>query len=87
MLEMAVPFQIYADFKSILKWVKTDKNKSTLYTEKYQAHVPCIFFFFFTKLFILTMNLAKKIVLYRWIDAKTQFIEAILEEYEYFKKK
>ena len=39
MLEMAVPFKIYADFKSVLKWVKTDKNKSTLYTEKYQAHV------------------------------------------------
>ena len=32
------------------------------------------------------MNLAKKIVLDRWIDAKTKFIEAILQEYEYFKK-
>ena len=40
--QIAVPFEIYADFESLLKGVQSnDRNNNTSYTEKYQKHIPC----------------------------------------------
>ena len=41
---LAVPFRIYADFESLLKWVKNnDRSNNTTYTKKYQKHNSCSF--------------------------------------------
>ena len=42
--QLATPFKIYADFESVLKWVRRDNRGSNVfYTEKYQEHIPCSF--------------------------------------------
>ena len=42
--QLAVPFKIYVDFESILKWIKRNNRKcNTSYTKKYQDRVPCSF--------------------------------------------
>ena len=42
--QLVVPFKIYADFESISKRVRrSDKDKNSSYTEKYQSHIPCSF--------------------------------------------
>ena len=42
--QLAVLFKIFADFKSVLKVIKSnDRNNNTSYTEKYQDHIPCSF--------------------------------------------
>ena len=40
--QIPVPFKIYADFECILKKVdcEIENNSTTLYTKKYQDHVP-----------------------------------------------
>ena len=57
--ELAVPFQIYVDFESVLKGVRgNDKNNNTPYTKKYQKHIPCIFP---TNLYVLMINLVNQL--------------------------
>ena len=42
--QLAVLFNIYADFECNVKGVRSsDRNNNTSYTEKYQAHIPCSF--------------------------------------------
>ena len=41
--QLAVPFKIYADFKSILKGVKNNVKNNALCTKKYKDHIPCSF--------------------------------------------
>ena len=81
---MAAPFKIYPDFECIVKRVKgKDKNNDTLYTEKDQDHIP---FSFSDKLERIDDKFSKPIVLYRGKSVAYKFIEAIYEEYEYYKK-
>ena len=81
---MAAPFKIYPDFECIVKRVKgKDKNNDTSYTEKDQDHIP---FSFSDKLECIDDKFSKPIVLYRGKNVVYKFIEAILEEYEYYKK-
>ena len=72
--QLVIPFKIYTDFESILKRVKSDnRNNNTLYTEKYQDHIPCSFAYrvvlarvdlasqlFFTEEKIQSINLFKQ---------------------------
>ena len=42
--QLDVPFNIYADFESVLKGVKSsDWNNNTSHTEKYEDHIPYSF--------------------------------------------
>ena len=59
--QIPAPFKIYADFESNLEGVEIYEGS---YSKKYQDHIPCSFaykvvclFFFFTKLFVLMINL------------------------------
>ena len=52
-------------------------------TQKYQDHIPCSFA---CKLVYVNYKYSKPIVLYRWKNGAYDFIQAILEEYEYYKK-
>ena len=80
--QLPVPFKIYADFKCILKGLKSsDKNVS--YTEKYQAHIICSFAY---KVVCVDNKFSQKVVLYREKNSVYRFIEAILNEYDYCKK-
>ena len=55
--ELAVPFKIYVDFESILKWIKRNNRKNdTLCTEKYQDHIPCSFAY----MYVLMIDLASQ---------------------------
>ena len=57
--ELAVPFQIYVDFESVLKGVRgNNKNNNTSYSKKYQKHIPCIFP---TNLYVLMINLVNQL--------------------------
>ena len=43
-IKFAVPFNIYADFESVLKEVESnDRNNNASYKEKYQDLIPCTF--------------------------------------------
>ena len=52
-------------------------------SKKDQVHIPCSFSY---KLVFVDYKFSKPIVLYRGENAAYNFIEAILEEYEYCKK-
>ena len=77
---MPVPFKFYADFECILKSVKSNED---FYTEKYQDHIPCSFFYM---LACVDNKFSKPIVVYREENTADIFIEAITKEYEYCKK-
>ena len=81
--QLSVPFKIYADFKCLLKGVKSSNKNNGSYTEKYQVHIPCSFAY---KVACVDNRFSKKVVLYRGKNAVYRFIEAILEEYDYCKK-
>ena len=51
--------------------------------EKYQGHVPCSFAY---KLICADNEFTKPIVVFRGENAAYEFIEAILKEFEYWKK-
>ena len=80
---LPVPLKIYADFKFLLKGVKSSDKNDGLYTEKYQDHIPCSFAY---KAVCVDNKFSKKVVLYRRKNAVYRFIEAILKEYHYCKK-
>ena len=61
---------------------RNDKNNGS-YTEKYYNHFPCSFAY---KVVCIDNKFSKRVVIYRGKNAVYRFIEAILEEYDYFKK-
>ena len=82
--QLAVPFEIYADFECNVKRVKgSDGNNNTSHTEKYQAHIPCSFAY---EVICVDDKFSKPVVLYRGKNAVYRFIETILGEYDYCKK-
>ena len=80
-----MPFNIYADFECNVKRVKgSDRNNNTSYTEKYQAHIPCSFAY---EVICVDDKFNKPVVLYREKNSVYRFIETMLGEYDYCKKK
>ena len=60
---MTAKIVIYADFEALLNKVRgSDKKNNTSYTEKYQAHIPCIFAY---KVVCVDDKFSKSVVLYR----------------------
>ena len=84
MKQLRVPFKIYADFECILKEDKSSDKNNGSYTEKYQDHIPCSFAH---KVACVDNKFSKKVILYRGKNAVYRFIKAILEEYDYCKKR
>ena len=78
--QIPVPFKIYADFECNLKSVESCECP---YTKKYQDRVPCSFAY---KVFCVDDRFTKSIVVYRGKNAAYEFIQAILNEYEYCRK-
>ena len=61
--QIAMPFKIYGEFECNLKRVTgSDGKNNASYTEKYQAHIPCIFAY---KAVCVDDKLSKSVVLYR----------------------
>ena len=82
--KIAVPFKIYADFKSVLKKLQiNDRGKNTSYTEKYNDHTSCSFGY---KVVCIDDKFSKPAVLYRGKNAVNKFAETILKEYDNCKK-
>ena len=81
--QLPVPFKIYADFKYVLKEVKSSDKNNGSYTEKYRYHIPCSFAY---KVVCIDNKFSIKVVLYRGKDTVYRFIEAIINEYDYCKK-
>ena len=73
--------KIYADSECNLKKVKCNEGS---YTEKYQDHIPCSFAY---KIVCIDNKFTKPTIIYRGENAAYEFIKAILEEYEYCKKR
>ena len=82
--QLPVPFKIYDDFECPLKEVKSSDKNNGSYTEKYQDHIPCSFAY---KVVCVDNKFSRKIVIYREKKCYFKFIEAILKEYDYCKKK
>ena len=82
--QLAVPFKIYVDFESVLKRIRSDDKNNGSFTKKYQQHIPCSFTY---KVVCIDDKFSKPVVLYRGKSAANKFIEAILKENEYCKKK
>ena len=76
--QLALPFKIYADFKSLLKVVKGSNKKIILHTLKNIRNT--LLTVLPTKLFVLMINLV------RGKNAFNRCIEVILEEYDYCNK-
>ena len=75
-------FKIFADFESVLRRLLEDKISNAFFTKKYQAHVPCSCAY---KVVCIDDRFSKPVVLYRGKTAVNKFIEAILNEYDYYK--
>ena len=71
--QIPVPFEIYADFECM----------KVLTQKKYQDHIPSSFAY---KLVCVDDKFSKPIVVFRSENATSEFIKAILKEYEYCKK-
>ena len=80
MKTIKIPFKIYADFECNLKSVKCKEGS---YTEKYQDHIRCSFFY---KIVCIDYRFRKPTIIYWGENAADEFIKAILEEYKYCKK-
>ena len=78
--QIPVSSKINADFECILSNIE---NYECSYTKKYQDHIPCSFAY---KLICVGDKFSKSIIFYRVENAAYKFIEAILKEYEYYKK-
>ena len=82
--QLAVLFNIYADFECNVKRVKSsDRNKNTSYTKKYQDHISNSFAY---KAVYVDDKFSKQVVLFRGKNAVYKFIDVILKEYNYSKK-
>ena len=78
--QIPVPCNIYSDIECILNNVESYER---FCTQKYQDHIHCSFA---CKLVCVDYKFSKPIVLYRGKNGGYDFIQAILEEYEYCKK-
>ena len=78
--KIPVPFKIYADFECNIKSVESYEGS---YSKKYQDHVRCSFAY---KLICVDDEFTKPIIVFRGENAACKFIEAILKEFEYYKK-
>ena len=76
--QIPAPFKIYADFKCNLKGVEIYQGS---YSKKYQEHISCTFAY---KVVCIDNRFSKPIVVFRGKHVASQFIKAILKEYEYF---
>ena len=82
--QLAVLFNIYADFECNVKGVQSnDRNNNTSYTEKYQDHIPNSFAY---RVVCVDDKFSKPIVVYRGKNAVYKFIDTILKEYDCCKK-
>ena len=79
-IQIPVPFKIYADFEYNLTGVECYEGS---YTKKYQDHVPCSFAY---KAVCADNRFTKRIFVYRGENAAYEFIKAIFKEYKYSKK-
>ena len=61
--QIPVPFKIYADFECNLKNVKCNEG---CYTEKYQDHIPCSFFY---NIVCIDYRFTKRTIIYRGENA------------------
>ena len=66
------------------KTVKSNEKASGSYTEKKMKITFLVVFLI--NLFVLIINLASQVVLYRGENTANKFIKAILEEHDYYKK-
>ena len=57
--------------------------KNSSYTGKYEAHIPCSFAY---NVVCIDDRFSKLVVLYRGKNAVNKFVEAILKEYDYYRK-
>ena len=57
--------------------------KNSSYTGKYEAHIPCSFAY---NVACIDDRFSKLVVLYRGKNAVNKFVEAILKEYDYYRK-
>ena len=77
-IQLSVPFKIYADFECNVK--DTDIYEWSC-TKKYHGHVPCSYVF----ILCIDNRFSKPIVFYRDKNVAYEFIKAILKEYKYCK--
>ena len=80
--QIPVPFKVYDDFQCNLKSVEGYESSYSK-KKKSQNHIPCRFAY---KLAYVDDEFSKPIVGFRGENAAYEFIEAILEEFEYCKK-
>ena len=57
--------------------------KNSSYTGKYEAHIPCSFAY---NVVCIDDRFSKLVVLYRGKNAVNKFVEAIVKEYDYYRK-
>ena len=57
--------------------------KNSSHTGKYEAHIPCSFAY---NVVCIDDGFSKLVVLYRGKNAVNKFVEAILKEYDYYRK-
>ena len=83
--QLAVSFKTYTDFESVLKGIRSSDVNSTSYTKQYQKQTPSSFAY---KVDSVDDKFSKPVVLYRGKkNAINRFIEVIIEEYGYCKKR
>ena len=74
------PFKIYCDFECNLEGVEIYEGS---YSKKYQKHILCSFAY---KVVCSDDRFNKSIVVFKGENAASEFIKAILKEYEHHKK-
>ena len=84
--QQAVPFVIYADFEAITEKISNCKpNDIKSYTEAYQRHTDCGYGYKLVCFY--DDRYTKSVQIYRGEKAVYKFMEAMLEEVKYCKKK
>ena len=84
--QQPVPFVIYADFKAITEKISgCQPNNNKSYTEAYQKHTDCGYGY--KVVCCYDDKYSKPITIYRGEKAVYKFMEAMLEEVKYCKKK
>ena len=78
----SIKFKIY--FKQLPVPHSHGTSNNASYTKKYMAHIPCIFAY---KVVSVDDRFIKPVVLYKGENAVNKFIQTILKENEYCKKK
>ena len=77
--QIAAPFEIYADTECNFEKIHIyNRDKYSSYNEEYQNHLPCSFAY--------KTSFSKPVAFYRGKTKIYKLIEAILEEYDYWKQ-